>query len=372
MTWPLVAFQDVFRDATGGNLKTQQKDYLDAGEIPIVDQGQSLIGGFTNDVQAVCGSSPPVIVFGDHTRAIKYVDFPFAIGADGTKILVPRIDADVRYLYYALRNVHLPEAGYSRHFKFLKESSLPLPSLPEQKRIATILDAADALRAKRRESIEQLDSLIQATFLEMFGDPVTNPRGWEATPLSEIGEYISGATPSKQQEEYWEGNTPWVSPKDMKVNYIRDSQDHVSDKALQETGLKRIDPLHILVVVRGMILAHSFPVALNLVPVAINQDMKAIRLRATLEPRFALVCLQQKKRELLAEVSTAGHGTKRFDAQGFKSVMMPLPPLDLQARFASIVESIEQQKARLKAHLAELDTLFASLQSRAFNGELVA
>jgi type I restriction enzyme S subunit len=249
---------------------------------------------------------------------------------------------------------------------------IPLPTLIEQKRIAAILDAADALRAKQRESIEQLDSLIQATFLEMFGDPVTNPRGWEATPLSEIGEYISGATPSKQQEEYWEGNTPWVSPKDMKVNYIRDSQDHVSDKALQETGLKRIDPLHILVVVRGMILAHSFPVALNLVPVAINQDMKAIRLRATLEPRFALVCLQQKKRELLAEVSTAGHGTKRFDAQGFKSVMMPLPPLDLQSRFASIVESIEQQKARLKAHLAELDTLFASLQSRAFNGELVA
>lgn len=247
---------------------------------------------------------------------------------------------------------------------------IPLPPLAEQKRIASILDTADALRAKRRESLTHLDTLLQSTFLDMFGDPVTNSKGWEVVPFNQIGKYKSGATPSKAREEYWEGSTPWVSPKDMKVSRITDSQDHVSNLALQETNLKLLAPGHLLIVVRGMILAHSFPVALNTVPVAINQDMKGIMPPDSTEPLFLLECVRHLKREILSEVSTAGHGTRRFDAEAMKKIMVPQPPLDLQQRFTTIVELVEQQKARLREHLAELDTLFASLQQRAFNGDL--
>ena len=93
-------------------------------------------------------------------------------------------------LYYALKAIEIPAAGYSRHYKFLKETKIPLPPLVEQKRIAGILDAADALRVKRREALAELDTLLQSTFLDMFGDPVTNPMGWEIPALSEVTDEI--------------------------------------------------------------------------------------------------------------------------------------------------------------------------------------
>ena len=252
----------------------------------------------------------------------------------------------------------------------LKRLSISLPSLPEQKRIAAILDAADALRAKRRESLDQLDALLKSTFLDMFGDPVTNPKDWKTVPFNKIGKFVSGSTPSKAREDFWNGSVPWVSPKDMKVARIFDSQDHISDQALKETNIKLLAPGYLLIVVRGMILAHSFPIATNNVPVTINQDMKGIYPSPLSEVNFLLECIRLSKRQILFEVSTAGHGTRRFDAEAMKKIMIPLPPLTHQHRFEKIAESIENQKSRLRAHLAELDTLFASLQSRAFKGEL--
>ena len=247
---------------------------------------------------------------------------------------------------------------------------LPLPPIEEQKRIAAILDEADALRVKRRESVAQLDALLQSTFLDMFGDPVTNPMGWECMPFNKIGRFLSGSTPSKERTDYWGGLIPWVSPKDMKVTRINDAIDHVTDLAFEETNLKVVEPRCVLIVVRGMILAHSFPVAVNQVPVAINQDMKAIVPLTKVNVLFLLECISLLKRQILSEVSTAGHGTKRLDSEAMKKILVPLPPLSLQRRFASIVEAAERQKARLRAHLDELDALFSSLQSRAFNGEL--
>ncbi|MGN6505666.1 MAG: restriction endonuclease subunit S, partial [Tepidisphaeraceae bacterium] len=216
----------------------------------------------------------------------------------------------------------------------------------------------------------QLDTLLQATFLDLFGDPVTNPKGWEKVPFNEVGEFVSGGTPSKEREDFWIGKTPWVSPKDMKIAYIKDAQDHVSESAFQETTLKLLEPGHLLIVVRGMILAHSFPAAVNLVDVAINQDMKAINPSKDFDVNFLLECFRRLKREILANVSTAGHGTKRFDLKGMKEIGVIVPPVNLQRRFVAVMETIEGQKTAHRAHLAELDALFATLQSRAFRGEL--
>ncbi|MCY3014857.1 MAG: restriction endonuclease subunit S [Planctomycetota bacterium] len=372
MRWPTVAFQEVFRDATGGNPKTQQKDYLEAGEIPIVDQGQGLIGGFTNDHEAFCKCSPPVIVFGDHTRTVKYVDFPFAIGADGTKILVPRIDADVRYLFYALRSLRLPEAGYSRHFKFLKESTLPLPPLPEQKRIAAILDAADALRAKRRESIEQLDSLVQATFLEMFGDPVTNPKGWSLEPIERIIQKDRPITYGilKPGPEV-DGGVPYIRVVDIKEGRVLVDQLKCTSKEIAlQYKRSTIAVGDLLMSIRGhvgrMAIAPESVVGAN-----ITQDTARLALDA-IPPQYVMQCLSLPSMQHYMSKRTKGMAVRGINLSDVKILPIPLPPLALQTRFASIVESIEHQKAQLKAHLVELDALFSSLQSRAFNGELVA
>ncbi len=213
--WHQLPFDAVINDESGGNLKTPQSEYLPAGRYPIVDQGKDLVAGYTNDEARLCRATLPVIVFGDHTRCFKYIDFPFCMGADGVKILRPKIDANVKYLYHYLRQLRLTEGGYDRHFKYLKRSTIPLPPLPEQRRIAAILDKADALRAKRRAALKKLDELTQSIFLDMFGDPATNPKGWPTRKVEDVTEIVSGATPRTDNESYWDGDVNWVTPKEL-------------------------------------------------------------------------------------------------------------------------------------------------------------
>ncbi len=186
MSFTRLPFEQVFADESGGNIKTPQSDYLPEGRYPVVDQGKSLIGGYVNDPSRLCGGGRPAIVFGDHTRFIKYVDMPFCMGADGVKVLRPKIDADLKFLYHYLQTVKIPSAGYDRHYKYLKRTEVVVPPLPEQRRIAAILDKAEALRAKRREALAQLDELTQSIFIDMFGDPSSEAPRFENMPLESL------------------------------------------------------------------------------------------------------------------------------------------------------------------------------------------
>lgn len=112
------------------------------------------------------------------------------------------------------------------------------------------------------------------------------PAHWHVTKMWDVAEAMSGGTPAKETLRYWDGGIPWVSPKDMKRRFIESSEDTVSAAAVSETGLKLVPNPAVLVVVRGMILAHSFPVGITKVPVTINQDMKALRLRGHVDPEF--------------------------------------------------------------------------------------
>ncbi|MFW6195085.1 MAG: restriction endonuclease subunit S, partial [Chloroflexota bacterium] len=216
--WKVVPFDKVFVDASRGNPKTPQREYLGSGPFPVVDQGKDLIAGYVDDAGRLCKAPLPVIVFGDHTRAIKYVDFPFCMGADGVKVLRPEIEANVKYLYHYLRQLRLTEGGYDRHFKYLKRSHIVLPPLEEQRRIAAILDQAEALRAKRRAAIDRLDSLTQSIFLDMFGDPVTNPKGWPVCSLAKLGDIHTGKTPPTKLEGMFGDDIPFATPSDLDVD----------------------------------------------------------------------------------------------------------------------------------------------------------
>ncbi|MBW3845072.1 restriction endonuclease subunit S [Aeromonas hydrophila] len=190
--WDVLPFCKAVKDATSGNTKVQKGDYLESGSIPVVDQGQSLYGGYTNEQSAICKSELPTIVFGDHTRAFKFIEERFVLGADGAKVLEPLAKLDKRFLFHYLKQLRIESAGYSRHFKFLKETYVPVPPLSEQKRIAAILDKADALRRKRQQAIDLADKFLRSVFLDMFGDPVTNPKGWPTKPLSQMASVVTG------------------------------------------------------------------------------------------------------------------------------------------------------------------------------------
>lgn len=370
-------FKEVVSDVTSRFNKIKASDYKTEGQFKIIDQGKDAIAGYTDDKSLVNAELPPIIVFGDHTRVIKYEDTPIALGADGTKALkVNSRLANTLYVYYFLRSVKLKEAGYSRHFKFLKEIQIPIPqrndepNLNDQIRIAHLLSKVEGLIAQRKQHLQQLDDLLKSVFLEMFGDPVRNEKGWSTRPFSQAGKFTSGGTPSKSRDDFWSGDYPWVSPKDMKVAKILDSEDHISEKVFDETSLKRIAPGHLLIVVRGMILAHSFPIAINMVDVAINQDMKAIELKEDLRVIYVLHCLNSLKRQILKLITTAGHGTKKFDSDAMEKLFIPVPPPELQDNFLVIADKIEGTKSRYQQSLTDVENLYGALSQKAFKGEL--
>jgi type I restriction enzyme S subunit len=146
--WSLVTFDHALTVQPITDMKVKERDYLPEGQIAVVDQGQKLIGGYTNDLSKVVGGAPPVIVFGDHTRALKFVNFEFAAGADGVKVLRTSSLFDPKLLFYFLHCIELPDKGYARHFQFLRKSQIPLPPHNEQHRIV----------AKIEELLTQLDA----------------------------------------------------------------------------------------------------------------------------------------------------------------------------------------------------------------------
>ena len=361
MSFQELPFLDVFRDASGGNIKTLRTEFLEEGEFPVVDQSQVLVAGFVNDRSRVCSVNPPVIVFGDHTRVIKYVDFEFAMGADGTKVLVPKVLSDTKYLYYALKAIEIPSAGYSRHYKFLKETQIPIPSLDEQKRIAGILDVADALRAKRRETLDELDTLLQSTFLDMFGDPVTNPKGWDVRPLKELGRVQTGATPPSKLDGMFGGEIPFVTPSDLKETWVEASRTVTSAGAAKSRIVSRGATLVSCIGAIGKMGKASEASAFN-------QQINAVSWEERITDPVGLEMMRFFKIKMANDAASTT--LPILKKSRFEKLLVPVPPLDKQRRFAAIVEAVEQQKGRQQAHLAELNILFASLQSRAFRGDL--
>lgn len=199
-------FEDVFSDQTKNYIKLDSGKYLDIGNIPIIDQGNNIIAGYANIEIDKTYDFDPVIVFGDHTRRFKYIDFPFCLGADGAKVLKPKIKADTKYLFHYLCSLDIENNGYSRHFKFLKRKEFILPPLAEQKRIAAILDKAIEIKAKREIALVKLDELAQSTFVEMFGD-FEQAINYTVKPLSQLIQdtrlgLVRGATELDEQKKY--------------------------------------------------------------------------------------------------------------------------------------------------------------------------
>lgn len=150
--------------------KVRRSEYQATGLLPVVDQGESFVGGYVDDLNLAYPGDLPVVVFGDHTCTVKYVDFVFAIGADGTQILKPTQDWDVKYFYYCMKSLDLSHFGYQRHFKFLKEETIPLRPIDDQKKIAALLAAFDEPITNNTRRIEILEEMAQALYRRWFLD----------------------------------------------------------------------------------------------------------------------------------------------------------------------------------------------------------
>ena len=172
--------------------------------------------------------------------------------------------------------------------------------------------------------------------------PFSIPTHWRWARLSTLGKMKGGGTPSKSRTEFWDGEIPWVSPKDMKCDFLDDAQLHITEKAIAESSAKLVASKSIMFVVRGMILAHSFPIGINLVPVAINQDMKAIELHRPESAEFFLFALKGMKQEMLRNVRRSSHGTCRLESDDYGNFWVPIPPENEQQRIVQQIERLHR------------------------------
>lgn len=152
--WCWIRLLESFVNKTDSKKKIKQKDYLEEGNYPIVDQGRDLIGGYTNDDKLIIYIKKPIIVFGDHTRCIKYINFDFVQGADGTKILEPKKFFLEKYFYYAFKNINIPSLGYRRHYPMFNKLKIQIAPINEQQRIVNRIESLFTKLDRAKELIE--------------------------------------------------------------------------------------------------------------------------------------------------------------------------------------------------------------------------
>ncbi len=351
-----------FEDCIGKIPKPQQlktSDYKLEGRFPIVSQESSIISGYTDFENYVYRVPKPVVVFGDHTRVLKYVDFDFVVGADGVKILVPTNDIISKYFYYFLIWYNVPSLGYSRHYKLLKEIDIPVPPLPIQERIVEELDCISGIIEKKKEQLKELDALAQSIFYTMFGDPVENDKGWEVKKLGEVGEIIAGSTPSTTDPTNWDGEINWITPAEMGNQlYYGETVRKITEKAAKGLTLMPIGTV---------LLSTRAPIgklAISTIPMCCNQGFKNIICKYCLNNLFLYYYLLLT----MENIKALGRGAtfKEVSKKSISDYNVILPPLPLQQEFAKKIEAIEKQKELIKASIGEVETLLASRMQEYF------
>lgn len=275
----------------------------------------------------------------------------------------------------------------------MRQIPILVPPTAEQAAIVRYLDWANgrlerAIRAKRRVIVlltEQKQAIIHRAVtrgldasaplkpsgVSWLGDI---PRHWGVRRMKFLVRMLGGMTPNKGAAQFWGGRIPWVSPKDMKVREIADTQDHITVAALRETNISLVKHPAVLIVVRGMILARTFPTAITRVPVTLNQDMKALIPKSELNADFLVSLLTGVQRELLNLVEEAGHGTRCLRTDSWANFSIPLPPVSEQLRINEYLRSaladVEVPRARIEREVQLLQEYRARMVADVVTGKL--
>ncbi|MFV0190174.1 restriction endonuclease subunit S [Empedobacter falsenii] len=366
-----VKFEDftlVVKDITGGNKKYGSTEYLSEGKYPIIDQGEKFIGGYINDEEVV-KRDKDIVIFGDHTKVLKYVDFDFCLGADGVKVLQPNDKLTSKFLYYFLHTIELPNVGYSRHFKFLKETKIPLPPLATQKAISEKLDKADALRKKDQELLKQYDELAQSIFIEMFGDPVQNEKGWEVEKLGNICSFENGDRSSNYPsgDDLIEEGIPFLSTSNFSDGYLNfDRVNFISlDKfnSLRKGKAKYGDLIITLRGTLGQVIIYD---NLNYESAFINAQMMIIR-GVEISNKVLYYFFKSDSVINFIKSQNTGSAVPQITSDFLNKMSIQLYPLDLQNQFAEKIKNIEAQKELVKKQAEESENLFQALLQESFS-----
>lgn len=290
--------------------------------------------------------------------------------------IICRVDSDKvepKFLHYLLRSklyigiynalsYGVRVGQWDMHYEDFKKIPLFLPSVEEQKRIVEFIDRKTSEIDQAIAQKQRLIELLQEQKAILINQAVTKgldpnvpmcdsgvewigeiPEHWSTAKIKHIAKFVSGGTPSKENTDFWDGNILWVSPKDMKQRYIDDSEDKITQKALQQSTLQLLNAGTVLVVVRGMILARKVPIALTRVPTTINQDIKALVISDICFPEYLLFTLEGVNSDLSILLEESGHGTKTFPTEKLGNFVLPIPPKNEQVEIINSFKEKEMQ-----------------------------
>lgn len=358
------SFDEVFEDKTKYGTKIKTDEYQEEGAHFIIDQGQEQVAGYTNLEKGIF-KDVPAIVFGDHTRVIKYIDKPFFLGADGVKVLKCRLpNANYKYLYYALRYAKIPNTGYNRHFKWLKEIKIVYPDDNKQAAIVEIFDKVSTIIEIQKQQLQKLDELVKSRFIELFGDPKQNPKGYPVKEFDEISVLITDG----------EHATPRRTDKGIYLLSARNILNH----ALQLDDVDYIDEEEYTRIARRVV-PQAGDVLIScsgsigrccVVPEELRFQMvrsaALIRFVDTVKPVFAEWLITSD--ELQRQISMSA--TQSSQANLFQGKIRKLrgyvPPMELQEQFAAFVEQTDKSKFAVQQALDKAQELFDSLMQKYF------
>jgi len=247
----------------------------------------------------------------------------------------------------------------------IEEVEIPLPPLDEQKRIAAILDKADAIRRKRQQAIQLADDFLRSVFLDMFGDPVTNPKGWEVKKFSDLGNWASGGTPSRSVSGYFEGEINWFSARELNHRYLNESVEKITDEALSKSAAKIFPAGSMLV---GMYDTAAFKISILNVASASNQACANIIPNEKIDIEWFFSFIEFSKETYLRQ--RRGVRQQNLNLGMIKDFDLPLPPKTEQEKFVKLAHKTMQMKERNYSSLSNSLDNFNSLSQKAFAGEL--
>tara|TARA_R110002051_G_scaffold124451_3_gene197728 strand:- start:34908 stop:36110 length:1203 start_codon:yes stop_codon:yes gene_type:complete len=305
-----------------------------------------------------------------------------------TAILRPKADEVVpKYLLYILYCNH--KFGFTSAYqnkttgiinlqlpKYLEGTKIPLPPLDQQKKIAAILDAADAYRQKTKALIEKYDELTQSLFLDMFGDPVRNPKGWDRDEMINLTTKIgSGSTPRGGKEAYQEEGISLIRSLNVYDNKFKyKNLAHINDKQAEKLKHVTVQEEDVLFNITGASICRSTVVPIDVLPARVNQHVSILRPdHRFLNSLFLnhLLISENVKNTLLGVGSGGGAVMQAITKKQLIDLEIIRPPIELQNQFGKRIQAIEVQKAQAQASLVQADNLFNSLLQKAFKGELV-
>ena len=377
--WEIKKLEDCLEKVTYTN-KIQRKDFKELGRFPIISQEQDFINGYWDNESDLFKIEKPIVIFGDHTKVKKYVDFDFVLGADGVKIFQTNNHIVPKYFYYFLQNVELENLGYARHYRLLKDISVSYPkTLPEQHHIVSILDqcfsAIDKAKANAEQNLKNTKELFESYLQGVFEK---RGEGWEEKPLKELTTKIgSGATPRGGQENYKAEGISLVRSMNVHDWEFRETNlAFIDDKQAKELDGVTLQEGDVLLNITGASVARCCVFPKKYLPARVNQHVSIIRpKKEVLDARFLNLLLTSKPyKDQLLFTGEQGATRQAITKTQIEAFRILFPKLKEQQSIVRQLDALRAETQKLEAvyqkKIADLEELRKSILEKAFSGEL--